>query len=207
MHRHALALVVLAAAALPAVVAGQASLKNPASLKETAPATYKAEFDTSAGKFVVDVHRDWAPIAADRFYNMVKNGFYDDCRFFRVVPGFMVQFGMNGDPAVTSAWSAASMKDEPTKQSNKRGYLTFARTGAPNSRGTQLFINYKDNAFLDQQGFAPFGEVTAGMDLVDKINAQYAEQPNQGLITQQGNAYLTKSFPKLDYIKKATIGK
>lgn len=182
-----------------------AKLRNPAGLNETAPANYNVELDTSKGRIVIEVHRDWAPLAADRFYNLVKNGFYDGVRFFRVVPNFMVQFGMNGDPAVTAAWSRTPMKDEPTKQSNKRGYVTFARTGAPNSRGTQLFINYKDNGFLDNQGFAPFGQVTSGMDVAEKINAEYKELPNQGSITAQGNAYLNKEFPRLDYIKSATI--
>jgi peptidyl-prolyl cis-trans isomerase A (cyclophilin A) len=185
--------------------AGGASIKNPASLKETAPATYRANFDTSAGTFVVEVHRDWAPLAADRFYNLVKNGFFDNARFFRVVPNFMVQFGMNGDPAVTAAWQGATLKDEPTKESNKKGYVTFAKTGAPNSRGTQVFINFKDNAFLDGQGFAPFGQVVSGMDVAEKITSQYGESPNQGRISAEGNAYLTKEFPKLDYIKKASI--
>src|ERR1700730_12150924 len=123
----------------------KAKLKTPAQLTETAPATYKAAFDTSAGTFVVEVDRDWAPTGADRFYNLVKNGFFDDTRFFRVVPNFMVQFGLNGDPAVTTAWQSATLKDEPTKESNKNGYVTFAKTSAPNSRGTQVFINYKDN--------------------------------------------------------------
>ena len=185
--------------------AGAASIKTPASLKETAPATYRANFDTSAGTFVVEVHRDWAPLAADRFYNLVKNGFFDNARFFRVVPNFMVQFGMNGDPAVTAAWQGATLKDEPTKESNKKGYVTFAKTGAPNSRGTQVFINFKDNAFLDAQGFAPFGQVVSGMDVAEKITSQYGESPNQGRISAEGNAYLMKEFPKLDYIKKATI--
>ena len=187
--------------------AGAASLKNPASLKETAPATYKVNLDTSAGAIVIEVHRDWAPLGADRFYNLVKNGFFDNARFFRVVPNFMVQFGMNGDPAVTTAWQGATLKDEPTKESNKRGYVTFAKTGAPNSRGTQVFINFKDNGFLDSQGFAPFGQVVSGMDVAEKITSQYGESPNQGRITAEGNAYLTKEFPKLDYIKKATIAK
>jgi peptidyl-prolyl cis-trans isomerase A (cyclophilin A) len=199
------------ALAASAALAGQvdlakaAKLRDPAALNETAPATYRAIFDTSRGTFVIEVHRDWAPIAADRFYNLVKNGFFDDVRFFRVVPDFMVQFGMNGNPAVTAAWAKTPMKDEPTKQSNKTGYVTFARTSAPNSRGTQIFINYKDNSFLDKQGFAPFGQVIKGIDVVTKINAQYGEQPNQGAITAQGNAYLNKEFPKLDYVKSATI--
>ena len=216
MHRHLHALVAIAAAALaaiPVVVVGQAkpdlskaALKDPAALKETAPAGYKAEFDTSAGPFVVDVHRDWAPKGADRFYNLVKNGFFDNTRFFRVVPNFMVQFGLNGDPAVQSVWRTANITDDPVKGSNKRGYITFATAG-PNTRTTQVFINFKDNAGLDGQGFAPFGEIVSGMAVVDKINAQYQEQPNQGLIQQQGNAYLMKEFPKLDYIRKATIQK
>jgi len=180
-------------------------LLNPASMTETAPATYKVNLDTTKGLIVIQVHRDWAPIAADRFYNLVKNGFYDQARFFRVVPNFMVQFGMNANPAVTKAFSGATMKDEPTKMGNKKGYVTFARTGAPNSRGTQLFINYKDNNFLDAQGFAAFGEVTSGLDIAEKINAEYAERPNQGEITANGNAYLQKEFPRLDYIKTAKI--
>jgi peptidyl-prolyl cis-trans isomerase A (cyclophilin A) len=204
------ALVALASAT---ALAGQtdlakvAKLRNPASLTAKAPDTYTVNFDTSAGPIVILVHRDWAPIAADRFFNLVSNGFYDDVRFFRVVPNFMVQFGMHGNPAVNKAWSTVPMQDEPTKQTNKKGYITFARTGAPNSRGTQVFINYKDNAFLDKQGFAPFGEVTKGLEIAEKINASYGEKPEQGQITASGNAYLTKEFPKLDYIKTATIAK
>jgi len=191
--------------------AGQADLnklqklRNPASLKEQAPEEYKVKVVASNGTFTLAIHRAWAPLAANRFYNLVKNGFYDEARFFRVVPNFMVQFGMNANPTVTAAWASTPMKDEPTKQTNKKGYITFARTGAPNSRGTQVFINYKDNAFLDSQGFAPFGEVVEGMDVVEKITSQYGEKPNQGQITANGNAYLTKEFPKLDYIKTATI--
>ena len=202
------AAITLAAASLFA--AGQAgaagSLKNPASLKEQAPETYKASFDTSAGTFVVEVHRAWAPLGADRFYNIVKNGFFDDTRFFRVVSNFMVQFGLNGDPAVQAVWRNANLKDDPAKESNKKGYITFATAG-PNTRTTQVFINYKDNGFLDSQGFSPFGQVVSGMDVVEKINSQYAENPNQGRIQAEGNAYLTKEFPKLDYIKKAAIVK
>jgi peptidyl-prolyl cis-trans isomerase A (cyclophilin A) len=186
--------------------AGAASLKTPASLNEKAPDTYKANFDTSAGAFVVEVHRAWAPLGADRFYNLVKNGFFDNTRFFRVVPNFMVQFGLNGDPAVQSVWRTANLKDDPGKESNKKGYVTFATAG-PNTRTTQVFINFKDNGFLDSQGFAPFGQVVSGMDVVEKITSQYGETPNQGRIQAEGNAYLTKEFPKLDYIKKATIAK
>ena len=191
-------------------VAGQtdkAALLTPSALTEKAPASYKVNFDTSKGLVVVTVHRDWAPLGADRFYNLVKNGFYDEARFFRVVPDFMVQFGMNANPAVTTAWRGTILADDPVKQSNRKAYVTFANTGQPNSRGTQVFINLKDNAFLDAQRFAPFGEVTQGMDIVEKITAEYGERPDQGSITSQGNAYLTKAFPKLDYIKAATIAK
>jgi peptidyl-prolyl cis-trans isomerase A (cyclophilin A) len=184
----------------------KAKLRTPAQLTEQAPEKYKAKFDTSKGAFVVEVHRDWAPKGADRFYNLVKNGFFDDTRFFRVVPDFMVQFGLHGDPNVQKNWANANISDDPVKQSNKKGYITFATRGA-NTRTTQLFINFKDNAGLDRQGFAPFGEVVSGMEVVEKINSQYGEKPNQGSIQAEGNAYLNKEFPKLDYIKKATIEK
>jgi peptidyl-prolyl cis-trans isomerase A (cyclophilin A) len=173
---------------------------------ETAPATYKVKFDSSAGPFVVEVHRAWAPNAADHLYTLVKAGFFDEARFFRVVPNFMVQFGIAGDPAMQAKFKA-SIKDDPVKESNKRGYVTFAQTSAPNSRSTQIFINYKDNSFLDSQRFAPFGQVVSGMDAVDKISADAGEKPNQGSIQSQGNVYLKAQFPKLDYIKKATIEK
>jgi len=191
-------------AAVPAAY-GQANLKNPSALKERAPAVYKVKFDTSAGVFEVEVHADWAPNGADRFYNLVKNGYYDGCRFFRVVPGFMVQFGINGDPATQRTWVDATIPDEPVKQGNTRGFITFAKSGAPNSRTTQVFINFKDNSFLNRQGFSPFGRVIGGMEVVDKIYSGYGEQPEQGRIQAEGNTYLTKAFPKLDYIKKATI--
>jgi len=199
-----LAIAVLACAAGLAAQADK--LKNPASLTEQAPATYKAAFDTSAGRFVIEVQRAWAPKGADRFYNLVKNGYYDECRFFRVVPGFMVQFGINGDPAIQTNWMNANITDDPVKQSNKKGYVSFATRGK-DTRTTQVFINYGDNGGLDKQGFAPFGEVTSGMDVVEKITDQYGEKPNQGSIQQQGNAYLKGQFPKLDYVKKATIAK
>jgi peptidyl-prolyl cis-trans isomerase A (cyclophilin A) len=201
----ALALATLIA---PAVLIAQdkPSLMNPASLKEQAPATYKARFDTSAGPFVVTVTRAWAPNGADRFYNLVKNGFFDGTRFFRVVPNFMVQWGIQGDPDVQRNWANANIPDDPVKQTNNRGFITFATRG-PNTRTTQVFINFKSNAFLDKQGFAPFGEVTEGMAVVDKINAEYGENPNQGSIQSQGNAYLNKQFPNLTFVKKATIEK
>ena len=195
--------------------AGQADpkiekLKNPAAFTEKAPANYKVKMDTSKGVFTITVHRDWAPIGADRFYNLVKAGFYDEVRFFRVLPDFMAQFGIHGRPSVMEAWRPARLKDDPVKQSNLRGYVTFA-TGGPNTRTTQLFINFKDNAPLDRQGFAPIGEVTDGMTIVDSLYSGYGEGaprgkgPDQGAMNMEGNAYLAKSFPKLDYIKSATI--
>jgi peptidyl-prolyl cis-trans isomerase A (cyclophilin A) len=192
-----------------AAQANKAKLMTPDQMNEKAPDTYKARFDTSKGVFVIDVHRDWAPLGADRFYNLVKNGFYDDVRFFRVLDGFMAQFGMNGDPKVQALWGRNDIKDDPVKQKNKRGYVTFAKTSAPNSRSAQVFINFVDNDFLDSQGFAPFGQVTTGMDVVDKLYSGYGRDnvPDQGRITAEGNAYLSKTYPKLDYIKTATIVK
>ena len=186
--------------------ATNAALRTPSKLKDVAPATFRATFETSAGAFVVEVTRSWAPKGADRFYNLVKYGYFDGNRFFRVIPNFMVQFGINGDPKLNGVWSEANITDDPVTQSNRRGYITFATRG-PNSRTTQLFINFRDNGGLDSQGFAPFGQVVTGMEVVDKINAEYREQPEQGLIQSQGNAYLTKAFPRLDYIKKASIEK
>jgi len=183
------------------------ALRTPSKLKDRAPEVFTANFDTTAGPFVVEVHRAWAPKGADRFYNLVKYGYFDNTRFFRVLPKFMVQFGINGDPKIQSGWREANITDEPVTQSNKRGYITFAKAAAPNSRTTQVFINFRDNAFLDPQGFAPFGQVISGMESVDKINAEYGEQPDQGEIQSRGNAYLTKEFPRLDYVRKATIGK
>jgi peptidyl-prolyl cis-trans isomerase A (cyclophilin A) len=193
--------------------APNAALKNPAGLKETAPATFKVDFDTSAGAFTIEVHREWAPNGADRFYNLVKNGYFENVRFFRVVPNFMVQFGISGEPSLNSVWRDARIPRDPVKQSNTRGYVTYAMQGGPSgpdTRTTQMFINFKDNSFLDQQGFAPFGRVTKGMDVVDKIYGGYGDAPtgpDQGRLQAEGNAYLTKQFPKLDYIKKATIEK
>jgi peptidyl-prolyl cis-trans isomerase A (cyclophilin A) len=195
-----------AAAALAVGLLGSAAYAGQAGADEKAPATFKVKFDSSAGPFVVEVHRAWAPNAADHFYTLVKNGFYDEARFFRVVPNFMVQFGIAADPAVQAKFKA-TIKDDPVKESNKKGYVTFAQTSAPDSRSTQIFVNYKDNSFLDSQRFAPFGQVTSGMDAVEKINAESGEKPNQGSIQAQGNAYLKASFPKLDYVKKATIEK
>ena len=183
-----------------------AGLRNPAALTEQAPATFSAAFDTSKGRFVVEVHREWAPLGADRFYNLVKSGFFNDVRFFRVIGGQLAQFGMSGNPGLSAAWRTQQLKDDPVKQSNKRGYVTFAHAG-PNTRTTQVFINFQDNSPLDAQGFPPFGQVVQGMEVVDKLYSGYGRNnvPDQGRITTEGNAYLTKVYPKLDYVKKATI--
>ena len=190
----------------PATAPANPALRYPAKLKEVAPATYKASFDTSVGVFVIEVTRAWAPRGADRFYNLVKNGYYNGCRFFRVMPNFMVQFGINGDPKIQSLWADANIPDDPVTQSNKRSFITFATRGA-NTRTTQVFINFKDNLGLDSQGFAPFGQVVSGMDVIDKINAEHGDRPVQGRIQKEGNGYLVKEFPTLDYIKKAAIVK
>ena len=170
----------------------------------TAPDRYQVRFETSAGAFVVDVTRAWAPRGADRLYNLVRQGFFDGTRFFRVVPGFVVQFGLSGDPAVSARWGDAPNADDPVAQSNARGTLTFA-TGGPNTRTTQLFINYADNRRLDGMGFAPLGLVVEGMDVVDRIHAGYGEAPDQGLIESRGTEYLASQFPQLDSIARATI--
>jgi peptidyl-prolyl cis-trans isomerase A (cyclophilin A) len=202
-----IAIVLALTAAAPAMSQG---LMNPAALNAPAPATYKAKFDTSKGAFEVEVHRDWAPSGADRFYNLVKNGFFDNARFFRVISGFMVQFGIHGDPNVSAQWRQAHIPDDPVKQSNSRGMVTFATAG-PNTRTTQVFINFADNAKLDGMGFAPFGQVVSGMNVVDSLYNGYGEGaprgmgPDQGRMQQEGNAYLMKDFGKLDYIKKAII--
>jgi peptidyl-prolyl cis-trans isomerase A (cyclophilin A) len=180
------------------------SLLNPASLTAKAPAVFKAQFTTTAGDFAVEVHREWAPRGADRFYNLVRSGYFTNAAFFRVVPGFVVQFGLNADPAVNKVWDHATIQDDPVVQSNKRGNLVFATAG-PNTRTTQLFINYADNARLDGMGFAPFGTVVTGMDVVDKIYPGYRESPRQDLITNQGDSYLKANFPKMDKIKLARI--
>jgi peptidyl-prolyl cis-trans isomerase A (cyclophilin A) len=180
-------------------------LLDPSKLTAKAPDVFRARFTTTKGDFVVEVHRDWAPNAADRFYNLVQAGFFDDTRFFRVIDGFMAQFGISGDPAVAAKWQNANIPDDPVKQSNKPGFLTFAQTNAPNSRSTQIFVNYGDNSRLDATRFAPFGQVTKGMDVLNGIYKGYGESPNQGAIQTQGNAYLDAKFPKLDGVKHAEI--
>jgi len=180
------------------------SLLNPATLKAQAPDVYKVKFTTTKGDFVVQVTRAWSPLGADRFYNLVKNGFYNGAGFFRIVPGFVVQFGISADPAVTKAWKTANIPDDAVTQSNHRGYLSFATAG-PGTRTTQVFINLVDNARLDSMGFSPFGQVIEGMELIDKLNAEYGEQPDQGRIEAEGRSYLEKSFPRLDIIKSAGV--
>jgi peptidyl-prolyl cis-trans isomerase A (cyclophilin A) len=186
------------------------SLLNPAGLTEQAPASFKVLFNTTKGDFTLEVNRDWAPLGADRFYNLVKAGYFTDIAFFRVIGGFMAQFGIHGDPAVSAAWRGARIQDDPVKQSNKRGYISYAMAG-PNTRTTQLFISFGDNSQLDSMGFSPFGKVASGMDVVDALHDGYGEGaprgmgPDQGRVQMQGNAYLKADFPKLDYIKSASI--
>jgi peptidyl-prolyl cis-trans isomerase A (cyclophilin A) len=182
-------------------------LKDPAQLNERAPDRYRARFETSQGAFVIAVEREWAPLAADRFYNLVKNGFYNDSRFFRVLSGFMVQWGLHADPSVQSAWRTANLKDEPAKKSNTKGFVSFTRESSPNSSYTMIFINYKDNSYLDADGFAPFGEVVSGMDVAERLYSGYGRQnvPDQRRILRDGNAYLLAEYPMLDYVKTATI--
>jgi peptidyl-prolyl cis-trans isomerase A (cyclophilin A) len=186
-------------------------LLDPSKASAKAPDVFKAKFTTTKGDFVVEVHREWSPNGADRFYNLVKMGFYDDTRFFRAVEGFMVQFGINGDPMVNSKWQNAGIPDDTGTQSNTKGMVTFAQRGVPGSRTTQVFINYGDNSRLDASHFTPFGKVVTGMDVVDSLYKGYGEGapmghgPDQGSIQSQGNAYLDTNFPKLDAIKHAEI--
>ena len=186
------------------------ALLQPATLRTKAPDVYEVKFVTTAGDFGIKVTRAWAPNGADRFYNLVRHHFYDGAAFFRVLPGFMAQFGLNPYPEVSRAWDKAIIKDDPVVQSNHRGFITYAMAG-PNTRTTQVFINYGNNERLDKDGFAPFGVVTGGMEVVDKLYSGYGEGapggrgPDQGLIGNQGREYLEKMFPKLDTIKSASL--
>lgn len=191
-------------AAKKAAPAAAPNLLRPSTLRGRAPDVYKVKFTTTKGDVIIQVNRVWAPIGSDRFYNLVRAGFYKDAAFFRIVPRFVAQFGIPARPDVAAAWDHAYLVDDRVTQSNKRGTLTFATAG-PNTRTTQIFINYGDNASLDTQGFAPFGTVIEGMDVVDKFFAGYGESPDQGRITAQGKAYLDKSFPNLDRIVAAVI--
>jgi peptidyl-prolyl cis-trans isomerase A (cyclophilin A) len=190
--------------------AAAADFSDPAKLTAKAPEAFKVKFETTKGNFTIEVTRSQSPNGADRFYNLVRSGYFKDIAFFRVIQGFMCQFGIHGDPKIAAAWRSAQIPDDPVKASNTRGAITFATAG-PNTRTTQLFINFGNNANLDGMGFSPFGKVTEGMDVVDKINSEYGEGaprgrgPDQGRVQMEGNAYLKKSFPNLDYIKSATI--
>ncbi len=180
------------------------------SMNKVSPAVWRAAFATNKGDFVLEVHRDWAPNGADRFYNLMSNGFYDDSRFFRVIPGFMVQFGIHGDPEIGQHWREARISDDPVTQSNTRGFVSFA-TSVPNSRTTQIFINFGDNANLDEMGFAPFSQVVEGMDIVDQLYSAYGDGaprgpgPEQGRVHAEGNEYLDAEFPFLDRIAKTAV--
>lgn len=191
---------------------GANPLMNPASpdMNATAPSLYRVLFDTTRGEFTLEVQRDWAPIGADRFYNLVREGFYDGARFFRVIDGFVAQFGISGDPELSEIWREATIADDPPNEKNTRGRITFANAGA-NTRTVQLFINLGDNLNLDLQGFPPFGEVVEGMGVVQSLYSEYGEGPprgrgpNQGRIQSEGNRYLERDFPQLDYVKTARI--
>jgi peptidyl-prolyl cis-trans isomerase A (cyclophilin A) len=204
-------LVIVLAPACSTQRSASSALMDPASpaVNETAPETYRVLFSTNKGDFTIQVNRDWAPRGADRFYNLVKNGFYDDVRFFRVIrePS---PFGISGDPAVSAKWANANLEDDPVKQSNTRGRISFATAG-PNTRTTQVFINYGDNSRLDARGFSPFGEVISGMEVVDRLYADYGEGapdgrgPDQERIEKEGAPYLTQGWPMLDFVKTARI--
>ena len=190
-----------------------ANLLDPSSLTARAPDEFKVRFTTTRGDFVLEVLRFWSPRGADRFYNLVRSGYFTDIAFFRVLDGFVAQFGIHGDPRVNRAWNSATIQDDPVKQRNQRGTIVFAKTGMPNSRSVQFFINFQDNFGLDSQGFSPFGRIVEGMDVVDSLYSGYGEGaprgrgPSQGQIQQEGNAYLKRDFPELDYIKSAEIVK
>jgi peptidyl-prolyl cis-trans isomerase A (cyclophilin A) len=194
------------------LLAGCSTPPEPAARKKAdhAPDVFKVKVETTKGDFVLEIHKDWAPRGVDRFFELVQDDFFTGARFFRVVRSFMVQFGINGDPKISALWETSRIPDDPVKQSNLKGRISFATAG-PATRTTQVFINYVDNARLDKSGFAPFGEVVSGMDVVESIYAGYGEGypkgngPRQDLIETQGNAYLERDFPRLDYIKKASV--
>jgi cyclophilin family peptidyl-prolyl cis-trans isomerase len=198
------------APAKASAAAFDAALLDPAALKEKAPDTYDVKVTTTAGDFVIRVTRAWAPLGADRFYNLTRHHFFDGGSFFRVLPGFVVQFGLSAYPEVSKVWNQATIKDDAVTQSNHKGYVTFATAG-PNTRTTQLFINIGNNEGLDRMGFAAFGMVSSGMEVVEKLYSGYGEGapqgqgPSQDLIQSRGRAYLEQGFPKLDSIKTAVV--
>jgi len=217
LHRnpHRLPLLFLA---LAAMLTGMSCVKTPApstppvpTVEGESPATpvddntFLVKLETTKGDIVIEVHPAWAPIGAAHFRDLVEAGFYTNCAFFRVMPGFMCQAGVAADPEVNARWASRTIPDDPVIKSNEPGYVTFGNTGAPNSRSTHIFINYGNNSFLDSQAFAPFGKVVEGMDVATSINSKYREQPDQGQMKYEGNAYLKKNFPGLDYILSASV--
>jgi peptidyl-prolyl cis-trans isomerase A (cyclophilin A) len=206
MKRALLAFVAAAAIAAGVASASSPSLLHPASLNAKAPAVFRARFTTTKGPFVVTVHRKWAPRGADRFYNLVRAGFYDRQRLFRVIPGFVVQWGISGTPKISRAWQNATIRDDPVRHTNARGTMVFADAG-PNTRTTQVFVNLNGNSQLDGDGFAPFGVVTSGFSTLQHLYHGYGERPSsdQAQITQQGETFLRKHFPKLDRILRARV--
>lgn len=199
----------LASALLAAAVLAAPGML-PVRAADPAPETFRVKLETTQGDVILEVHPEWAPKGAARFKELVQAGYYDGCRYFRVIDGFMAQIGIHGDPKVTEAWSEKRIADDPVRKSNRRGFVTFATAG-PGTRTTQIFFNFKDNTFLDELGFAPFAQVVEGMAAIDKLHSGYGEGapggngPDQGRLRREGNAYLDKSFPKLDAIRKATI--
>jgi len=199
----------------PASVTSEApapALLDPSLAADRAPDAFRVKLETTEGDIVILVNRNWAPNGADRFYNLVKIGYYDDVAFYRVIKGFMAQCGFNPDPAVSSVWARATISDDPMTQANTRGMVTFAQPAMPNARTTQFFINFGDNSYLEQHGsFSPFGKVISGMDVVDSLFSGYGEGaprgrgPSQARIAREGNSYLRTDFPELDYIKRASI--
>lgn len=208
-----LGLALVATLTIASSLAGEESkhpaMQDPAKANETAPATFTAKFETTKGDIEFECTRDWAPHGVDRFYNLAKIGFFNDVAFFRVIKGFMAQFGIHGNPDVSKKWKSANLKVDPVKQSNTKGMLTYAMAGSPTTRSTQLYINYGNNARLDAQGFAPICKVSKGMDIAEKLYNEYADKPSshQGDIQEKGNAYLKEAWPELDYIVKSSIVK
>lgn len=210
-RRHCITCIAAAAGLLPACgIRGRARLRTPSLLIDVGPSRYRAVFETTQGRFAVEVERALAPNGADRFYHLVRNGFYDGASFFRVLPKFVVQWGLPADPALAAAWHSARMADDPVRASNARGMITFAMAG-PATRTTQVYVNLGDNQRLDRMGFAPFGRVVEGMDVLEKLHSEYGEGaprgkgPSQERIRKEGDAYLRAEFPKLDRIVRARV--
>jgi peptidyl-prolyl cis-trans isomerase A (cyclophilin A) len=187
------------------------ALLDPKLARETSPPRFQARFETTCGTFVVEVERAWAPHGADRFFNLVACGFFEGASFFRVVKGFVAQFGLSGDSRVNAAWADANIPDDPPREKNVLGTVAYAMTDAPNSRATQVFVNLADNPLLDKLGFVPIGRVVEGLDVVAKLYAGYGDMPPGGKgpdprgITTLGDAYLKREFPKLDAIERVIL--